>query len=133
MPKFSRTSLQRLETCHPDLQRLFKEVVKNYDCTILEGHRGKDDQDHYFGTGRSKLQWPRSKHNTKPSLAVDVAPYPINWDHKEQFYHFAGYVQAIADQMDIDLRFGGDWDQDKDLYDQSFFDLVHFEVEPDNG
>ena len=88
-------------------------------------------QDEAFAAGKSKKQWPDSKHNVKEdelSLAVDVAPYPINWENLKRFYHFAGYVKGVADQLDITIRYGGDWDMDNDLDDQDFMDLVHFEV-----
>jgi peptidoglycan L-alanyl-D-glutamate endopeptidase CwlK len=44
MPQFGKDSLTKLSTCHPDLQKLFNEVIKHYDCTILEGHRSDEDQ-----------------------------------------------------------------------------------------
>ena len=128
MPKFSERSNKALRGCHPDLQRLFKEVVKHFDCVILQGHRGEKLQDEYYRTGKSKLQYPMSKHNSLPSLAVDVAPYPINWNDKERFYYFAGYVKGLADQMDIEIRWGGDWDGDTKVSDQTFMDLPHYEL-----
>ncbi len=131
MPKFSKRSLENLESCHEDLQELFLEVVQGYDCTILCGRRGKAAQDEAFRTGASEKEWPKSKHNAEdyePSDAVDVAPYPIKWKNRKRFYHFAGYVQGIADRMGIEIRWGGDWDSDTDLDDQSFFDLPHFEI-----
>lgn len=69
-----------------------------------------------------------SKHNSQPSKAVDVSPYPINWNNKEGFYHFAGFVRATAQQMGIKIRWGGDWNGNFDLKDQNFFDLPHFEI-----
>ncbi len=138
MPKFGKTSRERLETCHPDIIRLFNEVVKEYDCSILEGYRGEEKQNEMFATGKSKLKFPLGKHNSKPSKAVDVAPYPINWGDEgtssqrqkavARFYHFAGYVLAKADSLGIKVRWGGDWDGDKDFSDQKFDDLVHFEL-----
>jgi len=126
--KFSETSKKRLDTCHTDLQRVFYEVVKQFDCSILDGHRGKERQNAYFRARKSKKQWPNSKHNTYPSLAVDVAPYPIDWDDLERFRYFAGYVMGIAHSMGIRLLWGGDWDGDTDLKDQTFNDLCHFEL-----
>lgn len=128
MYKFSSKSKAQLLTVHPELQRLFREVIKGYDCTIIQGHRGKEEQDEYFRTGRSKLQFPNSKHNKTPSLGIDVAPYPIDWNDLNRFYHFGGYVKGVADQLDINIRWGGDWDGDNDLQDQTFMDLVHFEL-----
>ncbi len=41
---------------------------------------------------RSKIRWPDGKHNTVPSSAVDVTPYPVVWDDRERQFLFAGYV-----------------------------------------
>lgn len=128
MYKFSSRSKAQLITAHPELQRLFREVIKGYDCTVIQGYRGKEEQDEYFRTGRSKVEWPNSKHNKTPSLALDVAPYPIDWNDINRFYHFGGYVKGVADQLDINVRWGGDWDGDNDLNDQTFMDLVHWEL-----
>jgi len=128
MPSFSRTSLSRLNTCDERLQRLFKEVVKTWDCSILCGHRSKEDQNKAFDSGRSKLRYPQSSHNSLPSMAVDVAPYPIDWNDLGAFYMFAGYVMRIAEEMGVAIRYGGDWDGDKKTADQRFNDLPHWEI-----
>ena len=119
MPKYSETSQARLMTCHPDLRKIFNEVIKVMDVTILEGHRNQSKQKEVFDAGKSKAEWPYSKHNKLPSLAVDVAPYPIDWNDRERFFRLAGVVQGIASQMEIDVTWGGDW---------SFFDGPHFEL-----
>jgi hypothetical protein len=128
MPRFSKKSKARLATCDQRLQRILNEVIKHWDCTILEGHRGKSVQNEYFRTGRSKIKYPNGKHNTTPSLAVDVVPYPIDWSDWNRFYAFAGFVQGIAIGMGIKLRSGLDWDQDHDFHDQNFNDAPHFEL-----
>lgn len=128
MPYFGRTSKQRLLECDHRLQRLFNEIIKHYDCTVLCGHRDRKEQDRLFSQGLSKLEFPHSKHNVFPSLAVDVAPYPINWNDREEFYHFGGFVMGVAASMGIKLRWGGDWDMDTDFHDQTFMDLPHFEL-----
>lgn len=128
MPNFSRQSYDRLQSCDERLVVLFERVVELYDCTILVGHRGKAEQNEAFRTGKSKLEWPNSKHNDLPSLAVDVAPYPIDWYDKLRFYHFAGFVLGVAAEQGTRIRWGGDWDGDHDLTDQTFMDLVHFEI-----
>ena len=128
MPKFSKKSLSKLETCDKRLQDLFLRVVKKFDCTILEGHRGKDRQNKLFNEGKSKLKYPKGKHNSLPSKAVDVAPYPIDWNDRERFTYFAGYVLGIAYQMGLKIRWGGDWDMDTQVKDNNFDDLPHFEI-----
>lgn len=131
MYKFSNSSNNKLSTCHPLLQLLFNRVVEYYDCTVIDGTRDKKTQDYYCLIGKSKVRYPNSKHNSNPSMAVDVAPYikgkGIVWN-KEQCYYFAGYVLGIARILDIKIRWGGDWSMDNDIHDQSFNDLVHFEL-----
>jgi len=110
---------------------LFREVVKTYDCSIREGHRGKELQNKYKKEGKSRLSWPNGLHNTIPSKAVHTVPYPFpGWEEKKlkSFYHFAGYVRRVAEEMGIKIRWGGNWDMDTDMNDQSFMDLIHFEV-----
>lgn len=136
MPKFSTASQNKLFTCHPDLQTLFCEVIKTFDCTIIEGFRNEADQNKAFDSGKSKLKWPNGKHNKSPSMAVDVAPYPIDWSNNKRLYWFGGYVLGVAQMLKSQgkithsVRYGGDWDSDKNINDQAFNDLVHFELVP---
>ena len=128
MPNFSDKSLAKLATSDPRLQRVFHEVVRNFDCTILEGHRNRERQNQMVEEGKSQVRWPDGKHNTVPSMAVDVCPYPIVWDDRERQTLFAGYVLATAKAVGVNLRWGGDWDRDTEVRDNGFDDLVHFEV-----
>lgn len=129
MPAFGKTSRTRLDTCHPDLQRLFGDVVQIFDCTILHGRRGEEEQNRLYMEGRTKVHFPNSKHNRLPSMAVDAAPWPVpDWQDEKAFYFFAGVVKGIARSMGITIRWGGDWDSDNDLNDQTFNDLLHFEL-----
>ena len=134
MPKFSKTSASRLRTCHEDLEAIFSEVVKGFDCSIITGHRDKATQDKLRAEGKSQLGWPLSRHNAMPSMAVDVAPYPIDWQDRDRFHYFAGYVMGVARGLKDagvithELRWGGDWDMDTEVKDNNFDDLVHFEL-----
>jgi len=128
MPAFGRRSQENLSTAHPDLQRLFIEVVKHFDCSVLCGHRGKEAQNEAYHSGRSGVKWPNGGHNSKPSYAVDVAPYIIDWEDIKRFYMFVGFVRGIAASMNINIRCGADWDGDTQVKDQNFHDLPHFEL-----
>lgn len=127
-PVFSQKSEQRLSTCHNDIQHVFHEVIKHIDCTVICGHRSKEEQDEAFRTGHSKVLYPKGKHNKQPSLAIDVIPYPIDWIDRERMTLFAGYVLGTAESMGINMRWGGDWNQNWNVQDNSFDDLVHFEL-----
>ncbi len=135
MPKFSPNSIKHLETCHADLQILFLQVVNDFDCSVVCGTRGKDDQDKAFNEGFSKVKYPNSRHNTLPSMAVDVIPYPTGYKDDKTLRHFAGYVLGVASEMkrqgliEHNVKSGVDWDNDHDLHDQTFVDLPHFFLE----
>lgn len=128
MNKWSATSKARLLTATPELQDLFNVVLQRHDCSIIYGARTPEEQRRMVEEGLSKTM--DSKHIPQEdgcSHALDVAPFPLDWDNTKQFYYFAGIVIATAIEMGIDIRWGGDWDSDNDLDDQSFMDLVHFE------
>lgn len=109
MPHFSRRSLERLATCDIRLQRIMHYVIQFYDCAILYGHRNEEEQEDAFERGATTKHWPDSKHNSKPSKAVDIAPYPVDWKNEKEFYFLAGLVTAAAEHMGIKIRWGGRW------------------------
>jgi peptidoglycan LD-endopeptidase CwlK len=128
MPSFGSSSRRQLQTCDQRLRKVFEEVLRKFDCTVLCGYRNEEDQNKAYDQGRSKVRYPHGKHNTNPSRAVDVAPYPIDWENLDRFYYFAGYVMNEARNQGIRLRWGGDWDSDTEVTDNDFNDLVHFEL-----
>ena len=128
MPKFGRKSRERLSTCNDKLQKVFNEVIKHVDCSVLEGHRSKDRQNKLYEEGKTKVKYPNGRHNRQPSSAVDVTPYPVDWKDRERQTLFAGFVIGVASQMGIKLRWGGDWDQDFQVVDNRFDDFPHFEL-----
>jgi peptidoglycan L-alanyl-D-glutamate endopeptidase CwlK len=104
-------------------------VVKGFDCTVICGHRNEEDQQKVFAQGYSKVQYPNSKHNSLPSKAIDIMPYPLSLGKNKNYYYFmAGTVKAIATQMNIKIRWGGDWNSNNIFEDNTFEDLVHFEI-----
>ena len=141
MFRLSERSLKILSECDKDLQKIVFELLKTYDITVVHngGHRNKTLQDNLFKMGASKVEFPNSKHNKKPSQAMDIAPFPLDWGNRtdaakhnqiaiRRFYYMAGKVDEIARNFGISVRWGGDWDQDNDFFDQRFNDLVHFEL-----
>lgn len=157
MGVYSDRSRKRLATCCDELQLVMYSIIARHDHTILRGASDKLEQNQLFTQGRSKLQYPQSKHCIGPeagrdrSDAVDAAPwikgvgipwppalpadgvittaFLMNYSKRlGQFYVFAGYVLEAAYRLNVQLRWGGDWDRDDNLMDQRFDDLVHFEV-----
>ena len=126
MPKFSKRSQQKLEQCHEDLQVLFNDIIKKYDCTIICGYRNEKEQNKAFIAGHSRLKYPESKHNKIPSLAVDVLPCPVSYSDKEKIRDFATYVKSIIvklikeDRITHVIKWGGDW--------KKLVDMPHWEI-----
>ena len=129
MPRFSERSRRRVASCHPDIQRVLVTAIEHGpDFAVLQGRRGRRAQTAALRAGHSQLPYPRSRHNTKPSLAVDVAPWPIDWDDTNRFRFLAGFLLGVAAVLGIRLRWGGDWDRDFQERDERFRDLPHFEL-----
>ena len=126
---FGRRSMMHRETIDPRLQSILDEAIKYIDFSIICGHRDEVEQNIAFNSGNSKLRWPRSKHNSYPSKAVDIAPYPIDWSKLDRFYYLAGVLMGIALARGVKLRYGGDWSRDGDITDEHFRDLVHFQID----
>jgi len=128
MPRFGKRSNVNLASCDERLQKVFNEVIKHVDCSVLEGHRGEERQNKLQEEGKSKVRYPDGRHNASPSVAVDVAPYPIDWNDRERFHLFAGFVIGVARGMGITLRWGGDWNMNFEVDDNKFDDFPHFEL-----
>lgn len=121
MATFSQKSLDILATVDRKLYDLCTEVIKDFDFSVIVGHRGEADQDIACANGKSNTPWPTSKHNSCPSQAVDIAPYPIDWNDINRFRELAGAMYAAGNKLGIKIRWGGDFTKLKD-YDH--FELV---------
>ena len=119
MPNFSEISNTRLISCEEPLQIICNKVIAYYDMSVICGHRDQIAQDRAYFDGFSTKMYPDSRHNSKPSQAIDIAPYPIDWDDTDRFCVMAGFVLCVAAQEKIRLRWGGTW---------SLGDYGHFEL-----
>ena len=130
MPSFSSSSRSRLAKAHPLLQDIMNEAIKQYDFTILDSQRGRADQEKAFREGKSKAHFGQSAHNWSPSVALDVAPFPIDWNDTKRFHDLAAIILNIAREKNIPLRWGGDWDMNGKPNTSGLIDLPHFELHP---
>ena len=116
----SKTSTERLGECDRDLQKVFREVIKYIDFSVICGFRDENDQNEAYLRGNSSKKWPNSRHNNMPSTAIDVAPYPIDWDDLNSFYRLNGVIMTIAQQMNIKLIWGASF--------TTLVDLPHYQL-----
>lgn len=147
MAHYGSTSQARLDTCNANIQLVMQRAIGKLpwtdpvssitinDATIIEGHRNKERQDYAFETHKSEKQWPDSRHNRLPSDAVDAAVYHparphIHWSDKDEMEAFSRLVLECAAEENVDMTWGGDWDDDGVRVDQDpdegFFDGPHF-------
>lgn len=130
MAKMSKASAVKLISCHPDIIKVIDAL--DIEITVIEGHRTIERQKQLIKEGKSKLKKADSgKHTMMPSEAIDIAPIingTIYWTNTKAFYDLSKKVMAKAEELGIKLRFGGDWDSDGDYTDQTFNDLVHYEL-----
>jgi peptidoglycan LD-endopeptidase CwlK len=119
MPSFGERSRKNLDSADPKLRQLFDEVIKVVDCSVLCGFRDEKDQETAFEHGFSKVHWPHSKHNTFPSKAVDVVPWPLDWNNTDSFEKLGTFVTHKAKEMGIEIQWGGTWE---------FRDLPHYQL-----
>ena len=124
MPKFGKRSKERLRGVDTKLVNVLNELVKIMDVTIIEGLRSEQRQEKLLKEGSTKTKF--SKHIT--GKAVDLAPYPIDWKDRDRFHYMGGMIRGIAKQLNVPVRWGGDWDSDGETKDNSFDDLVHVEI-----
>lgn len=120
MPKFGRKSKDNLYTCHRDIQTVCNELIKYIDFSVICGHRTKQEQDKAYAAGNTHAKWPKSAHNTFPSLAVDITPYPLDWNDIGAFKRLNGAFVVIAAKLleegkiSSTFEWGGDWKSLKD-------------------
>jgi peptidoglycan L-alanyl-D-glutamate endopeptidase CwlK len=140
MPIYSEHSLRELSTCHPLWTEILTYVLEvlEIDHKVLQGHRGKEEQNSLLAEKKTTLSWPFSKHNQLPSLAVDVVPCPIKWGstnpreiakYTQEIIRLATIIQMVAKfKFGVTVRWGGDWDRDWSLMDNTFNDYPHLEL-----
>lgn len=85
------------------------EVSKTVNCSLICGFRNEADQNKAFADKKSKLRWPNSRHNTWPSEAVDIVPYPVNWQDIKAFKAMAVKIKEAAKEVGVEIVWGGDW------------------------
>lgn len=123
MAVLSDRSKKELATCHPELRRLMEAVASelgDVGFEVICGHRNKSDQMKAYYDKKSKLKWPESRHNSLPSQAVDLVPLPIDWKNRAAFHRLSKLIKAVAEKMQIDVVWGGDW--------LGFPDLPHWQL-----
>lgn len=101
-----------------------------FDITVIESVRTIEKQKENVAKG---VSWTmKTKHLRQPdgySHAVDIAPYPVDWNNKDRFNTMADHVMKAAKELGIKVRWGGDWNRNGDWRDEKSYDGPHFELD----
>lgn len=144
MANFGSKSKERLMTCESDIQRVLELAIQKYDFVVLCGVRTPEEQFELFKQGRKLVngKWEKtgstvtnidgkttkSMHNYIPSKAVDIAPYPIDWNNLDRFKELSKVILDCAKELGISLTWGADWDMDGNIEEHKFKDFPHYEL-----
>ena len=131
MYTWGERSLAHRDQLHPDLADLFDRALEMspFDLSITDSHRTEAEHG-ALPDGATQVEWGDSKHSTMPSLAGHIDPYPIDYEDWLRYYLLSGVVFAAARDLCIldRVRWGGDWDRDLRLSEETFRDLAHWEL-----
>lgn len=131
--RFSKLSEQRLTGVNPKLVQVVRLALQktNQDFLVLEGVRTPQRQRELYNQGRTTpgkiVTWTlKSKHID--GLAVDLAPYPLDWNNLKAFDAIAEAMFKASKELNIPIRWGADWDQDGKPRERGETDSPHFEL-----
>jgi len=111
---FGQRSREKLQDVDEELVEVLYDAIEisPYDFMILQGHRTAEEQDRLYAIGRTTpgdiITWVRggfSRHNSIPAEAVDIVPYPVNWDDHWRFGFICGLLYSAGKARGIELEF----------------------------
>lgn len=134
-----KQSKERLKGVNPDLVRVVELAIKKskQDFMVLEGVRTPARQKELYAQGRTKpgqvVTWTLTSNHfvnktTGFGHAVDLVPYPVDWNDLKKFDAIAEAMFAAAKELGVRLRWGADWDQDGKRRERGESDSPHFEL-----
>lgn len=131
--KLGKTSLARLKGVDETLVNVVKRAIEisEVDFTVLEGVRTLERQCELYAQGRTApgkiVTWTMKSRHIE-GKAVDLVPYPLDWNDLEKFNKIKDAMFQAAKELDVNLRWGADWDGDGNYREKGEYDSPHFEI-----
>ena len=128
-----KTSLARLKGVDEQLVNIVKRAIEisEVDFTVLEGVRTLERQRELYAQGRTApgkiVTWTMKSRHIE-GKAVDLVPYPLDWNDLEKFNKIKDAMFQAASEQDVNLRWGADWDGDGKYREKGEYDSPHFEL-----
>lgn len=147
----SQKSLDRMNGVDERLQRVVKLAIQlsKQDFMVLEGVRSREQCMVNYGKGRTvaqctakdvpaqyanpkaaKVTWLNNPFSSKHCYgkAVDLVPYPIDWNTPSKFDEIAKAMFQAAKQLGVSIRWGADWNSNGRPREKGETDSPHFEI-----
>lgn len=130
----SERSLTRAKDVNPKLINLILLAIRrtpvDFGVAYQGGKRTPEEQNQLFKEGYSKCDGYEklSKHQSGDAIDLNVFVGSKVVDNKEMLCVIAGVMFACADELNLKIRWGLDWNQNGDIRDNTFNDVYHFEI-----
>ena len=135
----SQRSLNNLNGVHPKLVAVVKRAIDitTQDFVVIEGVRTQARQDELWAQGRTKpgpiVTWTKdaSSHGIGKDgygHAVDICPYPVDWNDLKKFDAIAKAMFDAAAEQGVRLGWGADWNMNGTPRERGESDSPHFEL-----
>ena len=131
--KLGKTSLARLKGVDECLVKVVMRAIEisEVDFTVLEGLRSLERQRELYAQGRTApgkiVTWMMNSRHVE-GKAVDLVPSPVDWNDLEKFNKIKDAMFQAAREIDVNLRWGADWDGDGKYREKGEYDSPHFEL-----
>ena len=131
-------SRKKLHGIHPRLIRVVERAIEltEQDFKVLCGVRTLAEQKELYAQGRTKpgpkVTWTLNSRHLPAAdgfgHAVDLCPFPIDWNTLSKFDAVSKAMFAAAKELNIPIRWGADWDGDGKPREKGESDSPHFEL-----
>ena len=131
--KLGKTSLARLQGVDETLVNVVKRAIEisEVDFSVLEGVRTLERQRELYAQGRTApgkiVTWTMKSRHIE-GKAVDLVPYPLDWNDLEKFNKIKDAMFQAAKELDVNLRWGADWNGNGEYREKGEYDSPHFEI-----
>jgi peptidoglycan L-alanyl-D-glutamate endopeptidase CwlK len=115
--------------------------ISDVDFAVVEGLRTPERQQQLYAQGRTApgkiVTWTMASKHLKQAdgwgHAVDLLPInpatgKLDWNYANGFAELGDAMASAADYLDIEIRWGADWDQDGIEHERGENDSPHFEL-----
>ena len=131
--KLGKTSLARLQGVDEMLVNVVKRAIEisEVDFTVMEGVRTLERQRELYAQGRTApgkiVTWTMKSRHIE-GKAVDLVPYPLDWNDLDKFNKIKDAMFQAARELDVNLRWGADWNSNGEYREKGEYDSPHFEI-----